>query len=465
MRGSNRAVFILILLLNIQLMFHIYRVLILIGFSLAESAHGADLLESFRRAERHDAKYQSAVASYHATRARLPQARAGLLPSVSATGDITRNDVETVTDLDILSQPRGRALYDSTGYRLSLKQPVYNAVAFAALRQARAEVRRAEAEHMVARHDLIVRVAEVYFQVLAAKDSLNFAIAERQATARQLEIAEGRREVGLAAITDVHDARARYEIAKAQEIDAENQLEDKQEALRELTGSRVEKLSPLGQSMPLVTPDPPDVEQWVRAAADQSFTIAVRREALEMAREEVQRQRAGHYPTLDIVGNQTRQDADASISGPGVRGDTSVVGLQLSVPLYQGGAISARTSEAAHRYAAARADLEGQQRATERAIRTAYHGAASGAARVSALMQAVTAAGRAFDAKRQGFEAGINSNLDVLDAARELFRARRDLAAARYEYVQNTLRLKQAVGSLSEDDLAQANTWLIPADY
>lgn len=432
---------------------------------LAAPVDAGDLLDAFRLAEQNDAKYRAATANYQATRTRVPQARAGLLPSVNATGDITRNDVETRTDLDILSRPRGRAVYDSTGYRLSLKQPVYNAVAFAALRQARAEVRRAEAEYVVARHDLIVRIAEAYFQVLAAKDSLNFAIAERQATARQLEIAEGRREVGLAAITDVHDARARYEIAKAQEIDAENRLEDKQEALRELTGSRIERLSPLGQSMPLITPDPPDVEQWVQTAAAQSFAVAVRRETLVMAREEVQRQRAGHYPTLDIVGNQTREDADASISGPGIRSDTSVVGLQLSVPLYQGGAVSARTSEAAHRYMAARAELEGQQRATERAIRTTYHGAASGAARVSALMQAVTAAGRAFDAKRQGFEAGINSNLDVLDAARELFRTRRDLAAARYEYVQNTLRLKQAVGSLSEDDLVQANAWLTPADY
>lgn len=436
--------------------------LVFTSFALATPTYAAGLLDAFRLAEQNDAKYRAAVANYQATRTRVPQTRAGLLPSVNATGDIPRNDVETVTDLDILSQPRGRALYDSTGYRLSLKQPVYNAVAFAALRQARAEVRRAEAEYIVARHDLIVRVAEAYFQVLAAKDSLNFAIAERQATARQLEIAEGRREVGLAAITDVHDARARYEIAKAQEIDAENQLEDKQEALRELTGSRIEMLSPLSQSMPLITPDPPDIEQWVRAAAAQSFAIAVRRETVEMAREEVQRQRAGHYPTLDIVGNQTRQDADASISGPGVRSDTGTVGLQLNVPLYQGGAVSARTSEAAHRYMAARAELEGQRRATERATRTAYHGAASGAARVSALMQAVTAAGRAFDAKRQGFEAGINSNLDVLDAARELFRARRDLAAARYEYVQNTLRLKQAVGSLSEDDLIQANSWLVP---
>lgn len=433
--------------------------------ALAAPVAAGDLLDAFRLAEQNDAKYRAAVANYQATRTRVPQARAGLLPSVTATGDMMRNDVETITDLDILAQPRGRAIYDSTGYRLSLKQPVYNAVAFASLRQARAEVRRAEAEHIVARHDLIVRVAEAYFQVLAAKDSLNFTIAERQATARQFEIAEGRREVGLAAITDVHDARARYEIAKAQEIDAENQLADKQEALRELTGSRIEMLSPLSQSMPLVTPDPPDIDQWVQAAAAQSFAVAVRRETVEMAQEEVRRQRAGHYPTLDIVGNQTRDDANASISGPGVRSDTSGIGLQLSVPLYQGGGVSARASEAAHRYTAARAELEGQQRAIERATRTAYQGAASGAARVGALMQAVTAAGRAFDAKRQGFEAGINSNLDVLDAARELFRARRDLAAARYEYVQNTLRLKQAVGSLSEDDLLQANSWLIPAGY
>mgnify|MGYP000117787501 CR=1 FL=1 len=433
---------------------------VVVGIVVAAQVHATDLLEVYRLAERHDTKYQSAVATYHATRTRLPQARAGLLPALSATGDITRNDVETVTDRGILSRPAGGAIYDSTGYGLSLKQPLYNAAAFATLRQARAEVRRAEAEYAIARHDLIVRVAEAYFQVLAARDGLSFATAERQATARQLEVAEGRRAVGLAAITDVHDARARHEIAKAQEIEADNQLADKLEALRELTGSRIETLSPLGMSMPLISPDPPDMQRWIETALAQSFAITARRAAAETAHEEVRRQRAGHYPVLDIVGNHTREDTDGSITGPGVRADTSTVGLQLSVPLYQGGAVAARASEAAHRYAAALAELDGQLRATERATRSAYQGAASGAARVTALTQAVTAASRAFDAKRQGFEAGINSNLDVLDAARDLFRARRDLAAARYEYVLNTLRLKQAVGTLSEDDVMQANTWL-----
>ena len=437
---------------------------LIVSIAFVAPVHGADLLETFRLAEQHDAKYRAAVANYQATRTRLPQTRAALLPSLSGTADATRNDLETTTDQGILSRPAGRAVYSSTGYTLSLKQPLYNAVAFASLRQSHAEMRRAEAEYALARHDLIVRTVEAYFAVLAARDGLNFTIAERQATSRQLEIAEGRREVGLAAITDVHDARARFELAKAQEIDAENQLADKREALRELTGDRVDALSPLGWSMPLIAPDPPDMDRWVQTALAQSFAVTARREAADVAQEEVRRQRAGHYPTLDAVGSQTREDADASITGPGVRGDTSTVGLQLTVPLYQGGLVSARTAEAAHRYTAAREELEGQRRATERATRTAYQGAASGAARVTALNQAVTAAGKAFDAKRQGFEAGINSNLDVLDAARDLFRARRDLAAARYEYVQNTLRLKQAVGTLNEDDLLQVNTWLVQSE-
>jgi len=438
--------------------------LVCVGMVLVSHSQGADLLETFQLAEQNDAKYRAAKAGYQASLTRVPQARAALFPSLAGTADVTRNDVETVTDATILSRPAGGALYSSTGYRLNLKQPLYNAASFAALRQARAEVRRAEAELAVARHDLIVRVAEAYFQTLAARDALNLTIAERQATARQLEVAEGRREVGLAAITDVHDARARYEVARAQEIDAANQHADREEALRELTGTRMQMLSPLGALMPLVTPDPPEIEKWVETAQAQSFAIVVRREAAEIANEEIRRQRAGHYPTLDVVGDHAREDTDGSIAGPGFRADTSTVGVQLTVPLYQGGIVSARTSEAAHRYMAARAELEGQQRATERATRSAYQGAASGAARVTALVQAVTAAGRAFEAKRQGFEAGINSNLDVLDAARDLFRARRDLAAARYDYIQNTLRLKQAVGTLSEEDLMQANTWLIPSE-
>lgn len=427
-------------------------------------AHGTDLIEIFRLAERNDPTYRAAAENYRATRTRLPQAQALLRPSLSATADITRNDIETVTDVGILSQPAGRADYNSTGYTLSLRQPLYNAAAFAGVRQARAEIRRSDAERAVARHDLMTRVAEAYFQALAARDGLNLAIAERQTNARQLEGAEGRREVGLAAITDVHDARARFEIAKAQEIDAENQLADRLEALHELTASRVELLSPLGSTMPLIAPDPPDMAQWVETALTQSFAVAVRREAAATAHEEVRRQRAAHYPTLDAVGNQTRDDADASITGPGIRSDVTSVGLQLSFPLYQGGLVNARTAEAVHRHAAAQEELEGQRRATERATRVAYQGAASGAARVTSLNQAVTAAGKAFDAKRQGFRAGINSNLDVLDAARDLFRARRDFAAARYDYVLNMLRLKQAVGTLSEDDLIQVNSWLVASE-
>ena len=192
----------------------------------------------------------------------------------------------------------------------------------------------------------------------------------------------------------------------------------------------------------------------------QNYSLLARHAAADSASEEIKRQRAGHYPTLDLVGTRTRNDDDGSITGPGIRADSTVVGLQLNVPLFQGGLISSRTQEAAHRYDAAQQEFEATRRATERQARASYLGVAGGAAKVTALSQAVVASESAVEAKTQGFAAGINSNLDVLDAARDLYRAKRDLSSARYDYLLNLLRLKQAAGTLSESDLMQVNGWL-----
>lgn len=429
--------------------------------ALVLPAHGADLLDVYREAERNDPRFRAATATYRAAQERLPQARAGLLPLIGATADTTRNDNRVRTEAGIVSRPAGRASFDSKGYTLSLTQPVYNAAAFAGLRRAGAEVRRAEAEFAAARQALVTRAAEAYFQVLAARDGLALAEAERAAIARQLEVAEARLEVGLATITDVHDARARYEFAAAQLIEAENVLADRREALRELTGTAPAALAPLVE-LPLTTPEPPEIERWIETAARQNLAVAAAREAVEIAREEVRRQRAGHYPTLDIVGSRTHTDDEGSVARPDVRvrTDSEAIGLELNVPIFQGGLVNARTAEAAQLLAAAEQELEATARAVERATRASYLGAASGAARVQALTQSVIASESALEAKREGFEAGINTNIDVLDASRDLFRARRDLAAARYDYVLNLLRLKQSAGTLSEADLMAVNNWL-----
>lgn len=432
---------------------------VLLAFALP--AQAADLLDVHRQAEQNDPRFRAASAQYRAALQRLPQARAGLLPFVAATADTTRNDNRVRTEDGIVSRPAGRASFDSTGYTLTLAQPVYNAAAFAGLRQAGAEVRRAEAQFAAARQELITRAADVYFQVLAARDGLALAEAERTAIARQLEVAEARLEVGLATITDVHDARARFELASAQLIEAQNVLADRREALREVTGATANELAPL-VDLPLTTPEPADIDRWIETAQAQNLGLAASREAVEIAREEIRRQRAGHFPTLDIVGSRTHSDDEGSVARPDVRvrTDNEAIGLELNVPIFQGGLVRARTAEAAELLRATEEELEAARRGVERATRAAYLGAASGAARVQALSQAVVASESALEARREGFEAGINTNIDVLDASRDLFRARRDLAAARYDYVINLLRLKQSAGTLSEEDLVAVNAWL-----
>ena len=427
---------------------------------LAPVARAEDLLTVYSLAHESDPKFRAAQSVYLAEREKLPQARAGLMPTLTARASRDRNKNETVTDSFIIGRPSAGFEYSSSEYMLSLSQPVYNAAIFSGFSQAKAEVRRAEAEYAVAAQDLILRVAQVYLEMLLAQDSLEFTRAEKTSIRRQWESAEARLKVGLATITDVHDARARYETAAAQEIEAENGLQDKREALRELTGRLPESPARIGVNMPLITPEPADINQWVEKSLAQNYSLLAKREAADGAREEIKRQRAGHYPTLDLVGTRTRNDADGSVTGPGIRADNTVVGLQLNVPLFQGGLIGSRTEEAAHRYDATQQEFEATRRATERTARAAYLGVAGGMAKVTALTQAVVAGESALNAKTEGFAAGVNTNIDVLDASRDLYRAKRDMSSARYDYLLNMLRLKQAAGTLGENDLAQINGWL-----
>ena len=423
-------------------------------------AQAEDLLAVYQLAQENDPKFRAAQSVYSAEREKLPQARAGLMPTLNARATRDRNNNETVTDSFIIGRPSAGFEYSSSEYMLSLSQPVYNAAVFSGLTQAKAQVRRAEAEYAAAAQDLILHVTQAYLEMLLAQDSLEFTRAEKTSIRRQRESAEARLKVGLATITDVHDARARYETAAAQEIEADNNLQDKREALRELTGRLPESSTRVGVNMPLITPEPADINQWVEKSLAQNYVLLAKREAAEGAREEIKRQRAGHYPTLDLVGTRTRSDADGSVTGPGIRADNTVVGLQLNVPLFQGGLVGSRTEEAAHRYDAVQQEFEATRRATERAARAAYLGVAGGAAKVTALTQSVVAGESALNAKTEGFAAGVNTNIDVLDASRDLYRAKRDLSSARYGYLLNLLRLKQAAGTLSENDLAQINGWL-----
>ncbi|MEW6353194.1 MAG: TolC family outer membrane protein [Pseudomonadota bacterium] len=417
------------------------------------SASAQDLAAVYELAAENDPQLRAAAAARAATQEAKPQSRALLFPTLSLDANTNYND------LDIRAPAIGTSRFNSNGYTLNLTQPVYRHETYAQIRQADARIGQAEAEYSAAQQELIVRVATRYFDVLAAQDNLEFAHAEKESIARQLEQSRQRFDVGLVAITDVHEAQARYDLAVAQEIDAENQLSTARETLREVTGRYHEDLAPLMTKIPLLTPEPSNIETWVDTALKQNLQISAADFAAQVAREEIDRRRAGHYPTLDIVGS-----SGYTHSGGGRFGasqiDSNVIGIQLNAPLFQGGLVNARVREAEHLRTQALEILEQQRRAVLRQTRASYLSVLAGISRVDALGQAIVSNQSALDAAEAGLEVGTRTAVEVLDARRELFRAKRDYARARYDYILETLRLKQAAGTLSPSDVQQINTWL-----
>ena len=404
---------------------------------------GTTLLQVYERALASDSEFLAAGAANRAAQELRPQARAGLLPSVGVRVDANWNE-----------RPRSRS-FETYGIVLNVEQPIHRRDRRIALRQADSRIARADALYAAAGQDLMVRVSQRYFGVLEAEDELSFAQATLEAFRQQLMQSRQRFEVGLTAITDVEEAKAGFDLARAQLIAAENALDTAREALRETSGEYQEDLASLGE-MPLVTPEPADIDQWTETALAQNLRLVAAGHDAETARREIERVRAGHFPTLDAVGSHSRNDR---ISGGGETSSTSI-GLRLNLPFYAGGAVLSRTRESRHRYRQALDELERERRRAQRETRDAYLGINSGISRVTALEQAVRSSEAAADAVEAGFQVGTRTSVDVLDAQRELYRARRDLAGARYNYIRDVLRLKRAAGILSEDDLRQVSAWL-----
>lgn len=425
--------------------------------AFAAPAHAEDLLDVYRLAQENDAQLKGAEAARLAVLESKPQSEALLLPTISANANTTANRLD-------ISQPgsaAGVTHFNSNGYSLTLTQPVYHRDTYVQLRQADARIAQAEATYSAAEQELMTRVATAYFDVLAAQDNLTFALAEKKAIGQQLEQSQQRFDVGLVAITDVQETQARYDSAVAQEIDAERRLASAHEAIREITAQPHGGLIPLQAEIPLITPEPQDIQQWADTALRQNLLISAAQYGTEIALEEIERQRAGHYPSVDIVGNRIfAESGGGRFGGSETLGDTLT--LQLNVPLYQGGLINSRTREAHARHNQALATLEQQQRSVLRQTRDAYLSVAANISRVQALRQAVTSNHTALESTKAGLEVGTRTEVDVLDAQRELFRTERDHARARYDYILQTLRLKQSAGTLSPADLTHINTWLHP---
>ena len=415
------------------------------AFLPAAPVHAETLLQVYERALASDSEFLAAGAANRAAQEIRPQARAGLLPSAGVRLDANWNDDHTRLDFD----------FGSYGIVLSVEQPIYRLDRRIALEQADSRIAQADALYAAARQDLMVRVSQRYFGVLEAEDELSFARATLEAFEQQLRQSRQRFEVGITAITDVEEAKAGFDLARSQLIAAENALDTAREALRETSGEYHRKLTPLG-AMPLATPEPTDIDRWTETALGQNLRLLAARHDTETARREIERIRAGHSPTLDAVGSHRRIDRT---SGAGETWDT-VIGLRLNLSLLDGGSVLSRTRESRHRHRQALDELERERRRTQRETRDAYLGVNSSISQVSALEQAVRSNEAAANAVEAGFQVGTRTSVDVLDAQRELFRARRDLARERYTYVRNVLRLKRAAGTLSEDDLREVSGWL-----
>lgn len=422
---------------------------------MAPTAYADNLLSVYQLAVQNDSQFKASQAEFRALAESKNQSRALLLPNISASAHYSDNTTETEP-----TSVSPKYHYKSNGYNLNLTQPIYQHANVVGLTQADAQVAQALANFENAKQDLIVRVASQYFSVLAAKDTLAFAKKEQKAIHEQRIQTQQRFNVGLIAITDVHEARALHDQAIANTIVAENTLAISLETLREITATKHQNLSPLSSDHPLMIPKPANVGQWVNTAETQNPSLMASIKNVEVARTEISRQQSGHYPSLDLNVKHSYTDYDKNAPSLGERQQyDTTVSLQLNIPLYQGGMVNSKTRAAAYRLEQSKQLLEQQKRAIKRQTRNSYLSVVANISQVKALKQALASSQIALEATQAGFDVGTRTIIDVFNSQRELFRAKRDYAQVRYNYVLETLKLKQAAGTLSMLDIEQLNPW------
>ena len=445
------------------------------AFATPATARAASLLEIYQQALQSDPQIHEAEARRLAALEAKPQARGVLLPQVSASSswqkfDSTRKEFDFSLARDISSNSEG----DQTAWGLTLSQTLFRWDQVVGLKQADKVVAKAEAVREAAQQDLIIRVAQRYFNVLAAEDVLTSIHADRQAIARRLEQAKQRFEVGLIAITDVQESQAAYDQSVADEISAQRRLATAREFLREITGEYVSSLSAPKPDFPLRRPEKSERE-WVELSLSQNLNLVASRLDEQLARDEIALRRTGHYPTVDLevsTGSQTT-DGDGTADDPFNPGntlpfqfenefDSDSVRVQFNLPLFAGGGTSSRVREAVYLHRAAREQLQRVTRETERQSRDAYLGVKAEESRVNALKQAVASSRTALEATQAGFDVGTRTIVDVLNSQFALYAAITNYERARYDYILNALRLKQAAGNLQVQDLEEIDEWLVP---
>ncbi|GAD78821.1 TolC family outer membrane protein [Vibrio ezurae] len=436
--------------------------------ALASSVSAENLLDMYQQALEHDPIYRAGIAQHDADKEVYDQALAFLLPTL----DLELSHTQTYQKIISTDNPI-QSLRDSTDYptnelNLSLTQSIFSYSNWAAFSQAKQDVKGVAAELEGVRQELMLRVATAYFSVLKRRDTYLGINAEVKSLEQVNEFVKTQAANGLARKTDALDAEARLLQAQARKIEVGNSLRDSLQGLYEITGYIPPDMATLGEELILVKPDPFQVESWLASAQKNNPSIIAKQSALESAREDIRSQKGGHYPELDLVANYNITEVNGTLFDGKSEIETADVMLRLKIPIYAGGSVSSRVRETESLYHKSRNELEQTWRQTSRETHDAFTGVTSSISKVEALKKSVEAYESAVDFKEQSFESGVATSITVLDAVRDLFIARTEYSAARYDYLYNHLRLKRAVGTLTEFDLQQINNTLqgkeVPTD-
>lgn len=423
-------------------------------------AQTLDLTSAYKLAVENDAQLHAAYNQLLASKEVKPQALADLLPSISASANT--NDVRQETESGFSGVGKSTSQFRDEGFSVSLRQPLFNWASFVRYNQASRQVSQAETTYRLANQSLILRLTERYLNVLQSDVNLGLANSDLKAFEQQLLQAKTRFDVGSIAITDVHDAQSRYDLSVATQIIAQDKLDSNQESLRETIQTDDFLLAPLTRHLAVVPPEPNNMQAWEQTASEQNLSLVIARHDVAIAKKEVDINRSGHYPTVDIVASHKYSETGGGSFGTGFRNESDRIGLELNLSLFEGGKTQSLTKQAAFNHQKTLDELQSLQRTTLRETRDFFRGVNSSVKRINALEQAIVSSQSSLEASQVGLDVGTRTIIDVLDAQSNLSRAKLQLIEAKKNYILNVINLKAMTGSLSEKDIEQINQWLQP---
>ncbi|WP_206483741.1 outer membrane channel protein TolC [Thalassotalea sp. G2M2-11] len=451
---------------------------LMVGFACATAStmtFAEDLLSVYQQAKANDPVVLKAQAQFNASQEGIEQARALLLPQLSASATLSASERDSQNfnaDLGAFGSSI-TSKTDSTSYGANLNMQLYHHDTWLKLDNAKKLAHQSDINYQSAKQELIVRVTKAYFDVLSAKDDLAFANAEMKAIERQLEQTKQRYSVGLTAVTAVHEAQAQFDNAVTSVIRAENSVFNAEEALREITNVYPRNLNRLNtERFSASRPIPDSANEWQQTAEAKNLNLIAQKISVDVAKENINIARAGHYPTLDLNGSYGKQKSQSDFTTNGMTqsfpespyNDSQSISVTLRVPIYSGGAISSSVRQAQSNYVAASQDLARTHRSVVRNARNSYNTVIAAVSSIKALEQSVISAESALKATEAGFEVGTRTIVDVLDSTRNLYNAKRNLSSTRYNYIQSILTLKRAGGTISEKDIMSINQGLAPSE-